>query len=425
MFLPSVESFAAALIRAGLTLHRLLVVNDSTSAAIVEEYDRKLGELPAGLLRRIQHVHRWSSTENPAGDEAVHLEVNELGRKEWCPARGRNCGLSILHKVAREGDIVLFFDDDILFEGALYLGRRYPSSGSIILQKAETILERDDNAIVGCRYTGRADASLSHHISAYLESLSGRAANGNQVVPSAWGFRQLLRYPELPIVMTEDKLHQDKYAGPGGLSAGFLAMRVKMIPHLTIPSVYNEDWFWLACLARRGATLIQLPDALLHAPKECYKYTTERALFQEVGEVLWNAVNKWLSKRRSYSRPFLRARSTGDLGSAKEERIRMLNTTVGQADALIGSLKDRLRENSLTTVILDRLATLRSDLNDLRQALERVEDGALTQTATRLMELIDSAPDGPLLKSRRSDCGELSRSRRNSSCEEKKARFCD
>jgi hypothetical protein len=297
---------------------------------------------------------------------------------------------------------LLFFDDDIVFEAARYQGRRHESHGAIILERAVDILEREPCAVVGCRYSGRADLSLTEHLAAYVGRLSLEAEHDR----SSRAFRRhasyLLTYPKLPLVISGLAVTSDgEYEGPGGLSSGFLAMRAEQLPYAHFPNVYNEDWFWLAILARRRATLVQLEDQVLHAPEVCYRHSVERSFYQEVGEVLWNGLSGHMlpSSFGSGARQSVPSMDevTSDLLCARDRRMLLIRNLVGEIDKMVA--RNSFDQIPSRAVVLKRLSDVVSDLTRLRSLLRGLRKEALVNVGMELVELVNAAPSMPSLVS--------------------------
>lgn len=375
VFAACIESFFRCALSLDLPFSSLIVVNDSDSISQYAEYDAVLSAVDTGASSlELLHVSKYSSVLSGSEGHVVE-SLQTLGSSIWCPSRARNRALDVIRTIASQDDIVLFFDDDIIFDCGTYHGIHYRSAGRTILQESVRVLEDDDWAVVGCRYKGRADVSLAEHLAHYARQLLASETMGDGSERARRLTEQLLGYPELPLVVHEDETMHETYQGPGGLSLGFLALNAQMLPAIRFPNIYNEDWFWIEALVRRGAKCVQLSHALLHAPDTCYGFTAERALSQEIGDVIWDTlrISETDQIEERCRRDALMSQTTLDrISAVKERKVRNLEAAIQDIQEIQQSYELRQKRcDTGISFIPEALLCLRADVILLKRSLEQ------------------------------------------------------
>jgi hypothetical protein len=300
-----------------------------------------------------------------------------------------------------QNDIVLFFDDDIVFDFGTYHGTHYRSAGRRVIQESVQVVEHDNQAVVGCHYNGRADISLVEHLAHYARQLLAVKEQRGCTDRAKRLAEQLLAYPDLPLVVHDDGVIQETYQGPGGLSMGFLALSAHMLPAVRFPNIYNEDWFWIQSLLHRGARCVHLSHALLHAPDVCYGFSAQRALFQEIGDVIWDTL------KTSEARHVDEKCRLGEMNS--DRILNQISVIKGRKIRNLGGALHDIQEiqryfEGLNTrcgtdmwLIPRALCRVRADVSSLKQSLEDYALSNLLELANKALQYQACAAGAPPL----------------------------
>lgn len=238
-------TFASAAKSSCLAIARVVVADDSSSPASTGDAIEAVRAAVPTL--EVEHLPPAPHVVGPGG-----------------PGRTRTRGLRHLTHCGLQHDSVLMFDDDVAFGDCIYQGAPVASAGGSLL--AEVAQYVRPKTIFGCSYLGRQDLTVLEHIVLL-------ASRGPTVETAASSSR-------------DDVAHE----APGGISGAFLFVPTHAAELPQFLHWYNEDYFWLRRMMRDGWRLRCSEHALAHAPEDGLSVSVEGLLFEQHGEVLWDAL---------------------------------------------------------------------------------------------------------------------------------------
>lgn len=322
----SLNSLIATARQVGLSVSSIVVADDSQTTSGTVGTTDVIAEISASI--EIPFVHL-------PPQRGIHG-----------PGFTRNRGLDSLNSESQHSAI-LMVDDDMFFEDTVYQDHLYRSDGAELLRSLAERHSQRQRTVVGCGYAGRQDLSTLEHLLLLLEGAR------DVHVASASCVRAGI-----------------ELESPGGISGAFLYVpgRADQLPRFF--SWYNEDYFWLRELQRRGWSLEKSPYELVHAPPDGIGSTTSRLEAEQYGEALWCA-------SRELRRNLPEAQLLDSVRQSLEDRLSEMAEVVDVASrTTIGNTERQLVE--CLKEVRSRFEVLHRDLDtgsklviDLRSVVER------------------------------------------------------
>lgn len=253
----AISTFLNALQTAGAAADAYLVVVDDSDDAAEQA-------LLAVLTEQIRAAHPEARLELLPADSSSGTQT--LDTPGGGPGAARNRGLRHLRRSGADHDVLVMFDDDMVFADHVYRGVRLRCQGDVLLRQALEACAKI-GTVAGCEYVGRQDLSILEH--ARLED--GACAEEQSVQPSL-------------------EREGVEHVAPGGISTAFLMVAGSATTLPDMPEHYNEDYLWLHALEARGRRLVRVRERLVHAPPGEVAVTAGDLSFQIFGEIVWLAV---------------------------------------------------------------------------------------------------------------------------------------
>lgn len=219
--------------------------------------------------------------------------TRKLGEGPWDLARVRNLAFLLAYCYSNEGDLVVFLDDDILLTSAVYRGRFVEVDGASLIRELMSSTPRRGLVASGVAYFGQIDGSTLDHLRLVsghtLRHLSRGPGGGDSRDQAEALLKELSLFPSTLPVQLAFTSAQDCTEGPG-ISGALLATTSASLHSHFLPFCYNEDWIWLALLGRPGAAIRRASRRALHAPPPQRKIGSVDLDYQNIGEVVYGAV---------------------------------------------------------------------------------------------------------------------------------------
>jgi hypothetical protein len=224
----------------------------------------------AELLRQLP----WPSM---AAREYAQYAFKKLGKPAWDHAGVRAFAHFIAGTQAQSAnEKVLFLDDDISLTGGTFRGRYYAVDPELV--RATLTNPLPTKHIVGAKYAGRADVTLSRHLKeGYPTKLNPE--NSLTVAPGISASRN-------------GRVWQAMMNRPSG---AFLMVHGEDIRCAPIPHCYNEDLIFITFLAASGRRSGIAPFRPLHAGDNLQP-SVEVGSLQQVGIVVLQAIHSALKE---------------------------------------------------------------------------------------------------------------------------------
>lgn len=244
----------------------------------------------------------WPSAQAEAyGDYAF----KKLGEPRWDLAGVRSFAHFVGALTTEPGSMyrrVLFLDDDIGLKDGVFQGEKVRVDSRKITSTISNPLSVND--IVACGYAGRADAYLADHLKAQQRRTSVLSDDPTVIHAKKAGNRlfKVDRAGRLAGI--------GSYMAKGGVpvSGAFLLMRPETVCKTAVPHCYNEDQIVIAAAQSRGSRIGVAPFRPLHKG-DVTTPTIEVAQIQQIGTVLFRAVQHALSEVPSIDSPILPIRA--------------------------------------------------------------------------------------------------------------------
>jgi len=279
---------------------QIFIVDDSSSTEYFETLETALQEkkFSNAEIIPISRGTRYSfvdSLKAETSDDKVQSAIEYFFGTDasdalrWDVSRVRNYIALLAYGVSREGDIIVFLDDDIVLTNVNYDGKLISVSGSRVLRDVCAYLRNSEVIAVGCGYWGRIDVSVIEHISKACDVLSVELRDNRF---SNIKFDEVVDFPNtLPVFIEYPSGENavEMQVGPGGISAAFIALRREQLRTHGFIRCYNEDWIWQLYFDPQK-TMIKLDQRLIHAPPRKGMVETAFACYQEFGEIVFTSL---------------------------------------------------------------------------------------------------------------------------------------
>jgi hypothetical protein len=231
----------------------------------------------------------------------VVASCKQLGSDAWDLAGVRNLAFLCALSCSQEEDLLLFLDDDILFESAWYAGHWIAVDGVAVLRQLidQTIPQVITASGVG--YYGRHDTSLRQHLALIVKELRQALCGEERLPLEHSSFERLLHdLSHFPHTMPIRLNLRDNHLAEGGpgLSGAVLATTPVTLRSHGLPRWYNEDWTWLSLL--ESASLQKIEAAVLHAAPPQTLVTHEFFRYQVRGDIIYAALAAVLASLPSH-----------------------------------------------------------------------------------------------------------------------------
>ena len=227
----------------------------------------------------------------------LRSSCKQLGTGEWDLAGVRNFAFLYAFTFADEEDLIIFLDDDILFEDAVYQGHYIPIDGATVLRNLYNATPAGKLVACGTGYWGCADVSILQHLIRVYRHLTGLiSASINDTVESDEIMRVLKDIGQFPhnlpiqLQLPNQETIEEMGNGEGGISGAVLAVTPTSLLSHGLARFYNEDWIWLALLGSSNDVVNRVRTNVIHAAPTRSMITVQFLVYQEVGEIVYSSI---------------------------------------------------------------------------------------------------------------------------------------
>jgi hypothetical protein len=361
---------------------RIYVVDDSTYRGCrnsVSSICRRRYELPVSYLGQASYAELLDEIEGRTGFRAEFLKplVGPLGQPGWNVHAARNFAWLFARIRLAETPVYCFLDDDVQLTLGTYLDHCFNPDALSIISDNFRLLHSPSPVALGSSFLGRQDVTLSRHLEAscreLLRSSPSRRRDLNHGFPLSVATRrgEIDSFDDIP-------------------STGFLVTNYAAIASAHLCGFYNEDWLWARLLASEShAKIARLKPAALHiGPERAYSRAT--ILFQEMGEIFYDALTDSLRQKPKEADVIRFARNHLDRTALKIA-----------VEYHIGVLARRLRIISKAAAALDhsrnkRLAlakrSLRTCIAGIGDTIQRLNKGEYMRYLAPFHAYLDQIP---------------------------------
>jgi len=362
---------------------KIYVIDDSTSSGcrtrVFSICCRHKCKLPVLYLGQASYAALIDEIESRTGFRAESLQslVGPLGRPGWNVHAARNFAWLFARTHLRETPLYCFLDDDVQLTLGTYLDHRFNPDALNIISDNLRVLRSSRPVALGSSFLGRQDVTLSRHVETRSRELLRSGSSR---------FRQLNH--GFPLSVATSRREIDSFDDVP--STGFLVTNYAAITSAHLCGFYNEDWLWARLLASEShAKIARLKPVALHiGPARAYSRAT--ILFQEMGEILYDALtDSLLQKPRN------------------EDSIRFIRHHLGKtalkiaAEDHIAVLVRRVKTISKAVAALDhshdeRLAPAKKSLGTyvtrIGDAIQKLSGGEYTKYLAPFHAYLDEIP---------------------------------
>ncbi|GCE29264.1 hypothetical protein KDA_47480 [Dictyobacter alpinus] len=191
------------------------------------------------------NIFRRLSNLAPHHEEALHAFCKTLGQGEWDLAGVRNFAFLYAYACSDEDDLLVFVDDDILFQSSMYHTHAISINGSEVLRTLEASTPPKAVKASGVYYLGRADIAVCEHIQLTMEdmriAIEQKDADQKQLAALHVLLEDIMLFPQtLPTRLNLPGMQLIE-RGPG-ISGAALATTPASLRSHGLMRTYNEDW---------------------------------------------------------------------------------------------------------------------------------------------------------------------------------------
>lgn len=276
------------------------VFDDSTSHQLSAQVSSmcKSRRFPSLHLHRIglkeqKEISQKLGKLEPRSLKLLNSSCKKLGTGSWDLAGVRNFAFLFANCISNDDDLLIFLDDDILFQSTTYHGHFISIDGAAVLRQFSDHTPQNGVAASGVGYLGRSDISIKEHVRLLLEDLHTLFNLESKVRQQKDTLKKLLReislFPTtLPIRLNHSCTEQVEY-GPG-ISGAALATTSASLKSHGLLRCYNEDWIWLSLLGESNDTVRRIEPKLIHAAPPQLPITIDFLIYQNIGEIIYYAL---------------------------------------------------------------------------------------------------------------------------------------
>ena len=303
---------------------RIWVVDDSTRP------DNR-AELQLVVRRAQEYAEvRYVGSQTSIGLDGMG---RPLGSPGWNLASARNAASVLMIAELPANQLVCMLDDDVRLSPATCDGVPLRPRLGTVFSDATLRATNGELFATGPVFLGREDISLTRH-------LAKASLTPQRATPPKRSF--------MPVHLATKHAHLEPQ--PQVPSGGLLLTTPATLALAPLFPAYNEDWLWgLLIGTQRGVTVRRTRDVALHVPPAEPWPGKRRLVYQEVGEILYDAVETAV---RAHGRPRL------DVPTVAAAKRRHLARLSARAATVAGCGRYRGRAHSLLTATERSLAAL-------------------------------------------------------------------
>ena len=360
----------------------IYVVDDSTShrcRSQVSSICRRRHSLPVFYLGPASYAALLDGIQDRTGLRGDNLRtlVGPLGSAGWNVHAARNFAWLFARVHLSEVPLYCFLDDDIQLTLETYFDRRFRPDALRIIADNLGLLRSSLPVALGSSFLGRQDVTLSRHI----EIASRRLLRSN-------GSRRRILRNGFPLSVAARRCEIDSFDDIP--STGFLVTNSAAIESAHLCGFYNEDWLWARLLTSEShAKIARLKPAALHiGPAQAC--TPATMLFQEMGEILYDALTDSLLQKPK------------DEAASRFAREHLDQVAMKSAvDYHLGVLARRLRTTSKAATTLDHSRdkhaarsqkSLKTCITGMEETIRRLNDGEYRKYLAPFHTYLDQIP---------------------------------
>jgi len=259
---------------------------------------------------RVQIIDRTAQSQLLQAFSALHSDFRGLldssckmlANRQWDLAGVRNFAFIVAYGISNANDLIIFLDDDILFESAVYCGHFVPIDGAEAIKQLEETTAPGTVGVSSVSYFGRVDPPIDEHIGLVARDLVRAllaARNDN-----AWAEQFRINLNEIGFFPTSlparlNLPNTDPIESGSGIGGTVVATTPASLFSHGLPRCYNEQRIWESTLGATSEVTRRIRFPLLHAAPPQLPITTSSLFYQNRGDIVYRAVKSVLENAPS------------------------------------------------------------------------------------------------------------------------------